>query len=258
MTAAAVKPSKPKLTLRDTSDLMLELNRYIDDHVDELELNGGALPDDLARLLDEIDASRGERADAIAFKLDEFTGYATTAKATKDRAARRQKVWDNAITALRAYALREVERLGGAPIKGASAVLRIQINGGAPATECRFDNEQLLAFADASVQTEPREGGIARYVAHPLAAFITVVRTAVLDKKALGAAYEARRAELERDIALLSESDIPWLDGQRPENATPEQVEVILADMRAKYIADNLAAEFPGITVTRGHHLRVE
>lgn len=247
MSTATAKKPRERLTLRDTSDLMLDLNRYIEDHVDELELNGGALPDDLAALLDEIEASRAERADAIAYKVDEFTGYATTAKATKDRAARRQKVWENAIAALKAYALRQLERAGGDPIRGAIAVLRIQTNS-APATECRFDNEQLLAFADASIETAPLMGGITRYEPHPLARFLTVQRMAVLDKKALGAAYEARREEL----ALMEALELS-VDGGPESKKDPT-----VAEQAAIRIDQILAAEFPGVTVTRGHHLRID
>ncbi len=243
--SAATKKPRETLTLRDTTDLLIDLNRWIEDHVDELELNGGALPDDLAKLHDEINGSRADRADAIAYKVDEFTGFATTAKAVKDRSARRQKVWENAVAAIKAYALREVERAGGDRIRGAVAVLRIQGNS-APATEVRFDNEQLLAFADSSVSVPPIEGGVMRYEPHPLAKYITVERIAHVDRKAIGAAYEARGEELHLEASL--ELSLIEDGGERE----------VAAEAWARRVNEILAAEFPGVTVTRGHHLRID
>lgn len=248
MSAAATKAPKmrERLTLRDVTDLLLLVGDYVETHVDELELNGGALPDDLAQLLDEIEAATADRVDAIAAKIDEFVGYATTAKATEDRAARRRRVWENATKALKAYALRQVERHGGTPLKGAAATLRLQRNG-APSVEVRFTDEQLLDLA--SVET------------HPLARFLTVQRVAKLDSRALGAAYEARRAELEGEAELIGESDVAGLadDVNAAEGAVSSgELERRVSEARDLYVADHLAAEFPGVACVRGHHLRID
>jgi hypothetical protein len=258
MTAAAKAPKAPreKLTLRDSSDLLLAVGQWVEDNIDTLELNGGALPDDLALLLDEIIASRVERAEAIVHKLDEFTGYATSAKATKDRAARRQKVWENTIAALEAYAQREIERGGGEPIKAPSATLRLQRNG-QPAVVCRFDNTQLCNFYDARELT-PREDGGLRVANHPLARFLSVERVATLDRKALGAAYEARREELESEAAQFTDDDLAGLYSGPEFSAGAYPANRSRAEMRTHYVAQALTDEFPGVTVTRGHHLRID
>lgn len=246
---------KPRLTLRDTTDLFLELDRYLDEHVDEIEMNGGALPDDLAALLDEIALAHKNRVDALAAKLDEFAGLAATAKATKDRAARREKVWTNTAAAIKKYVLHELERLAVDRIIGATAVLRRQINS-APAVECTLTPEQLMDICD---DDEP----------HPLVPYLTVKREAVLDRKALAVAYLARREQLEAETPLLDESALTTLEwaqvadfGARADGATAhdeaEAVQWILEQKRRAYIADNLAAEFPGITVTRGYHVRID
>lgn len=242
----------PKLTLRDTTDLELLVDRWIEDHIDEVELSDGALPDDLAQLLDEVQASRAERADAIAFKLDRLAGDVMTAKATKDRAARRERVAANVIKAIKAYAKREVERGGGEPIKGTACVLRIQKNGGKPAVDVRFENEQLLAFADSSVphrnshplaQLPTDWAEELSHEPHPLARFIVVQRVAQVDTDRLALAYQARRSELELEVALELSAHPP----------TDAQV----ADVTAR-VDQTLAAEFPGVTVTRGTHLRID
>jgi hypothetical protein len=244
--SAATKPQAPKLTLRDTTELELLLDQWIEEHIDEVELGGGALPDDLAQLLDEVQASRAERADAIAAKVDRLTGDATAAKATKDRAARRERVATNAMKAIKAYAMREVQRLGGEPIRGTACVLRMQKNGGKPAVEVRFENEQLLAFKDTNTT---------------LSRFITIDRVARLDSDAIAVAYLARQTELEQEVELLGESDIPEeaLDALGPDDPTRrEAIPHVLQLMRSKYIARTLADEFPGVTVTRGFHLRID
>jgi hypothetical protein len=245
---------EPKLTLRDTTDLFLSINRWVEEHVDEVELNAGALPDDLAELLDQVDAAQHERADALAAKLDEFTGYVATARATKDRAARRQRVWENTISAIKAYVLRELDRLGVDRIRGATAVLRAQRNS-QPSVECSVDAADLLLLADGT----PARPDHAR-----LLPFLTVQRTATIDKKKLAAAYERRCAELEREVQLLGESDIPDEYASRLEELARHGVSrrhaiaSLLDEMRRQYIAHALDAEFPFVSCVRGVHLRID
>jgi hypothetical protein len=234
--SAATKAPPAKLTLRDSTDLMLLVDQWVEDHVDELELNGGALPEDLAAILDEIKAGREERAEAIVWKLDQFAGNSSSAKATKDRAARRQKVWDNATAALKAYALRELEREGGTKIKAPSATLRIQSNS-SPTVDVRFDNEQMLTFIDAG--------------AHPLAKYLVVARVVSIDKKALGAAYEARRAE------LIDESQ-QYDTLIHPDEPGYEEAWKEVLELRTHHVEQALATEFPGVSCVRGHHLRID
>jgi Siphovirus Gp157 len=243
--ATATKPREP-ITLRDSTDLLLEINRWIEEHVDEIELAGGALPDELAAMLGAIDATTVKKVDAIAAKLDEFVGYATTAKATKDRAARRQKVWENASTALKAYVLHELARRGVDRLRGASATLRAQINS-APAVECRLDNEALLAICDY----DGDQDNIADIPLHPLTKYFTIERTVHIDKRRLGADFEARREELEREAAMLTEHDVAHQAEYGGEVTRIEHA-------RALYVADALSREFPAITVTRGSHLRID
>ena len=245
---------EPRLTLRDTTDLFLAINRWVEEHIDELELNGGALPDDLAALLDQVDAAQHERADAIAAKLDEFTGFVATARATKDRAARRQRVWENTISAIKAYVLRELDRLGVDRIRGATAVLRAQRNG-QPSVECHVDGADLLLLAD---------GNPARPDHERLLPYLAVQRTARIDTKKLAVAFEHRRTELEREVELLGESDIPDQYASRLEELVGHGVSrrhaiaSILDEMRAQYIAHALDAEFPFVSCVRGVHLRVD
>lgn len=251
MTTAA-RPAKvrDKLTLRDSIDLLLALNAAIEANIDEIELNGGALPDWMAAMLDEINDSLAGRADAIAYVVDQLKGDEVAAKATKDRAARREKVWGNSIAGIKAYALRELERLGENRVQGSASVLRIQRNG-SPSTDLTAPIEThqsiLLAAVDVS-------GALAR--------FVTVQRIATLDKKALGAAYEARREQLEADTELLALSDIPFdvaaTFADPDADVYAKRCAKELERMRAAYIADNLASEFPGVRCERGHHLRID
>lgn len=247
----ATKAPKPKLTLRDAVDLLGMVNQYIEEHVDEIELNGGALPDDMVAILDEVDAAAGDRVDALAAKIDELTGYAESAKATKDRATRREKVWKNAIASMKRYGALQVERNAGEPLKGTVATLRLQRNG-QPSCEHAYTDEQLLEFHDRGMLAED---------AHPLARFIKIKREPSFDAKALAAAYDARRAELELEADLIGAADIvDALDADIREAIewSDDELARRVAEARAAYIADNLANEFPGVKVTRGYHLRID
>lgn len=253
MTATATKIREP-LTLRDAADVFIVINEWIENHIDELELNGGALPDELAQLIDAADLTLVKKADAIAAKLDEFAGYAATAKATKDRAARREKVWNNAGAVLKAYALHQLQRLGRDRIRGASSTLRAQINSAA-AVDCRLDNDALYAIwsfdGHHDLPASP----------HPLIKYMTLEHVVHLDKKRIAADYLARRAQLEKDTPTLTYSDIPEhvADAMGPaDHCGLEAREEWCRTERQRRIDDVLSREFPTITVTRGSHLRVD
>lgn len=242
MTATKEKKPREKLTMHEAVDLLRALNVAVEDHVDEIELNGGALPDWMASMFDEVYASMADRADALAYVIDEMKGSAAASKATKDRAGRRERVWSNVVESIKAYALREVQASGEDRIKGTTCVLRIQ-NNSQPSTTCTLTPEQLVEAHDQS---------------GPLERFITVARVATLDTRALAVAYEARYADLVTESQLIGESDIEeaWVETGEPR--TPDETAQVLDQMRTIYIRDNLAAEFPGVTVVRGIHLRID
>lgn len=256
---ATTKAPREKLTLRDTVDLLSLLQGAIEDHVDEIELNEGALPDWLAQLLDEVDAALMERVDALAKVIDDFEGFASSAKATKDRAARRQKVWENAVKSMKAYGMLQVQRIGGGFVKGKSAVLRIH-NNSAPATTVNLTDEQLLEICaiDASNIL------VAGYKPHPLSPYLSVTRVVSIDKKALAAAFEARRDELARESELLGETDLPdevqqsiALNDDGDDTRHQHLAGAAIDGMRRNYVTTQLESEFPGVSVVRGVHLRI-
>lgn len=256
MTATKETRSRDRLTLRDSVDLYALINQWVEDNIDEVEFNEGALPDDLARLLDEVDASVAERVDGFAFKVDEFIGKAATAKATKDRAARREKVYANIIKSMKAYGFAQVQRNNGEPLKGITASLRIQRNGGNASVECSLTQEQLLDATDCHLVGPAISE-------HPLGQFLTATVEVTLNKELLAYHYEARAAVLASEARLIGESDIEAEftdpdDAARAALATPEEIERLLEQMRRVYVTAALATEFPGITCTRGSHLRID
>lgn len=259
MSPATAKKPRERLTLHETVDLLRMLDQAVEDHVDEIELNGGALPDWMATMFDEVAAAMADRADAIAAVVDEMKGNAASAKATKDRAARREKVWGNVVDSVKAYVKRELERNGGEAIRGTTSVLRLQRNG-QPSTELTMPEQQgtdyLLYCADAVDES-------GKHVS-PLARFIVVERMASLDKKKLADAYEARAAELEAEAELLGESDIP-ADVQHATNIAhmvgedrAAAVSRELVRIRDDYVNRALSAEFPGVRCIRGQHVRID
>jgi hypothetical protein len=168
---------------------------------------------------------------------------------------------------MKKYAVFQLERTEDRRLEGTTATLRLQRNG-VPSTELKAPAEThqaiLLAAYDSANRVVPF--GVTPAPLHPLAQFITVDRVATIDKKALGAAYEARAAELVRESELLGESDIGDEDLTRievyvaevPDANEADAVRAVLTDMRARYVADNLANEFPGVSCVRGSHLRID
>lgn len=241
-TATAKKPKepKPRLSLHESVELLRLLDQAVEDNIDEIELNGGALPDWMSAMFDEVGAAMADRADAIAAVVDEMKGNASSAKATKDRAARREKVWGNVVESIKRYVARELERNGDEPIKGTSTTLRFQRNS-SPSTKLVMPEDVqpvfLLHAADEGTG--------------PLARFITVQRIATLDTKALADAYEARAAVFSDEAAMLDARDLP-------QDVTPTNVAAAIAAMRADHVQRALASEFPGVSCVRGRHVRID
>lgn len=257
MSTATAKKPRERLSLHESVELLRLLDQAVEDNIDEIELNGGALPDWMASMFDEVAAAMVDRADAIAAVVDEMKGNVSSAKATKDRAARREKVWGNVIDSIKRYVAREIERNGGEPIRGTASVLRLQRNSQA-STELTMPEQQATDYLLYCADQVDHSGNHT----NPLARFIVVERMASLNKKALSDAYEARAAELESEAELLGESDVPddviaGLHGSGTP-ADPDDIAQEITRMRADYVQRALSAEFPGVRCIRGSHVRID
>lgn len=102
------------------------VNTWIADHPDELLANGGALPPDLAQLLDAAEGAFEQKAERVALKVRELIVEADAIQAEKDRLAQREKATRHAAESLKKYLKRHMEAVGLATVKGTYATIVIQ------------------------------------------------------------------------------------------------------------------------------------
>lgn len=268
MASAKQKAATPRPTLLDRVDALAIVDQFIAEHGDEILANGGALSPALAELLDTAEGEFADKLAAIDVKQRLLRGDEASNKAVAAAFTQKAKVTANARDEVMAWAHRGMVAAGREHVQTPHVNARIQ---NSPASlDHAYDAAQLLAIADS----EPAENG----EAHPLARFLTVQRAAVLDGRALLAAYLAREAALRDEandvtevnaatraaITRALDEEVEAMDAAGEERPTVEQYETERAARCAQwlrlwregYVRDTLAAEFPGVRVARGTHLR--
>lgn len=131
-TAAPAAPARPRATpglrLYEAAEQLATVERWIDEHADDILANGGALPPALEALLDEADLAFDEKAARVALVVRDFLAQAAAAKGEAARLKQREAVTTNAADALKAYLKRQIEA-ADRPVKHALAAVRVQRNG---------------------------------------------------------------------------------------------------------------------------------
>lgn len=269
VTAAATRPAKGKpVTLLERADALRIIEDWVREHEDEVLMNEGALPDELAALLEQADGDFDTKMERVAIKRRDFQAHEARAKAEKDYYAQRAKMWGNADEALRRYQHTCLSIAGRDRVKTALATVWLQ--NSPPAVRHTYQNETLCEIADASLvmPTPPPEDG------HPLAKYVTVELVAKLDTRAVLADWKARKQELEVEAETVvslttdeeegirlnleiaaAEMDTP-VDEVELASGIREALDEALLAKRADYVAGKLATEFPGITVEQHQHVR--
>ncbi len=101
---AARDEDRPRaVTLHDRAHSIAILTEWEHEHYDVILANDGALPDELAALLDDAEVEFTQKVTAVRAKIEELDASADAAKATKDRLAQREKVFRNAAKGLKRY-----------------------------------------------------------------------------------------------------------------------------------------------------------
>lgn len=261
-----------QVTLHELTEEYRVLGDWIEEHADEILVNGGVPTPALEELLAALDGDFETKLGRLILVCREFATNAGVAEGAKKavnaesaRLLQKQQMWENAEKSLRRYAQRQMEAVGRLKVKTTLATVWVQENQ--PKLAHGFDNAALVAIHDAEERDALADFGNPTPTEpppppHPLARFVTVQRVATLDEAALLMAYEARRVELEADVEPMGPSDLPadvaeqidWIeDTAERETAKARAVE----QFRARYVRERLDAEFPGITVTRSASLRI-
>lgn len=273
MATKTKEAAAPRITLADRLRDVEQVETWIDEHGDELLANGGELPPALAALVDVAERGLAEKVEARAAVILHLQDDAKVCQSWEARYRQRRTVLEHAAKGLKEFTKTQLEAAGQLRVETPLGVVRVQDNP-QPSVRHDFDGESLLAIADGAAAGDEA----ALFPASRLAEFIRVetVRTATLDTKALLAAYQAREqallTEAEGLVAGyddLSEREQEALDvevsaaAEAAGIAEPDEafgapyLTAAITWARRAYVREMLAAEFPGVTVTRGTHLRI-
>lgn len=244
--AAPKAAAPPRPTLLDRLEALAFVNAWIDEHHDEILVNDGALPDELAQLLDAAEGDLATKLAAIDVIRRQHRGAEATAKAIAASFTQKARVAANAERGLIAWAKRAMEAFGTLAVKQ-DGVVNARIIANPPKAEHAYTSDDLLEIVkrrERELRDTPH--GVAAQPGHPLLSYIHTQLTATLDTKALLADYEAARDALAETAATL------W--PMEPDDDAQLTGEIVAA--RIGYVQKKLAERFPGVVVTQGTHLR--
>lgn len=232
------------------------LNAWIAEATANGEVEEGVLPDYLAELVEIGDASFREKVLRAGRKALALQGEAKLIAEEVARLAARKQARERDADRLKEYIKLCLELAGEAKVADPFVTVRVQRNS-APSTACTLGQEELARlFHDEQ---------------SPVNKLVKEIPTSyALDTKAAGAAYLARRKELEaeaeRTITLdtlrdevethysgnfVLAADALGIDDDEATDAD------LLAARRQHHVTEALAREFPGITAAVGSHVRI-
>lgn len=114
------------VTLYELTSQLQILDAQIEERAAEIDANGGALPDDLAALLDDAEEAFDAKVERVALYIKTLGHTAVAVATERDRLAARVKALDTAKAALTEYLKRSLEAAGKKDVKGTLANVAIQ------------------------------------------------------------------------------------------------------------------------------------
>lgn len=93
---------------------------------DALLANGGVVDDEQLAALESLEYDFDTKAERVAWVIREMEGNSSLAKAESDRLAARAKALENGANGLKAYLLREMERVDRKEIKRPLVTVKVQ------------------------------------------------------------------------------------------------------------------------------------
>lgn len=133
-------------TLYDLSALMQVLNAQIELRADEIAANGGALPNDLAAMLDDAEGKFGDKVENIVVVLREILLDSIKAATERDRLSSRVKSLDARHAALKDYLKRSIEAAGLTRVESALATVTVQPSA---SIHSSLSSDQLALLCEA-------------------------------------------------------------------------------------------------------------
>lgn len=118
--------STSTLKLYEHADAIQVVEDWILEHDEEIRAAGGALPDELAQLLEGAQLGFREKVEGVALVILGMKATAAAIKEEEARLAARRKHFDNAAAGLTNYLHAQLERAGERKVEGLRATVAIQ------------------------------------------------------------------------------------------------------------------------------------
>ncbi|HEX5437164.1 MAG TPA: siphovirus Gp157 family protein [Gemmatimonadaceae bacterium] len=157
------------LKLYGTTDALLTVRTWIEEHADEIIAAGGEMPAELAALVDEAEGAFEEKVERVALYIRELLSTAKAVKEEADRLAARARHMERAADGLKGYLLAQLQRADVQKVAGQLVTVRRQKSP--PSVRCAVEPAALF----------DRWGGL----------YVQRKETYTLDSKAIIAAYKA-------------------------------------------------------------------
>lgn len=164
------------LKLYETADAIAVVREWVYEHDDLIRNSEGALPDELAALLETAEGDFKAKAENVGLFIRELVSSSKAVKDERDRLDARAKHYDRAAEGLKAYLKCQMERSGIPKVEGKLVTVRLQKN--APAVKCLLSQDDL-----GRMRAEPELSSLV----------VTVPESFRLDADAVKAEWKAGR-----------------------------------------------------------------
>lgn len=114
------------VALYDRTAALLQIDAWIEESAAEIAANEGALPDELAALLDEAEGAWEEKVERVALYVNSLGATADAIKTEENRLRERRKAHENAAKRLKAYLQGQLELVGREKVSRPLATVALQ------------------------------------------------------------------------------------------------------------------------------------
>jgi hypothetical protein len=140
------------LKLYQTVDALNVVREWIYEHDDEIRNAEGALPDELAALLEQAETDLETKAESVALFVRELYSNAKAVRDERDRLDARVRHYERAAESLKDYLKFQLERSGIAKVEGKLATVRLQKSP--PSIKALLDQDALARMKADPATTE--------------------------------------------------------------------------------------------------------
>lgn len=134
------------LRLYEITDQLDVVRDWLYEHDEEIRAAEGAIPDELAALLNEVEGDFKSKAENVALFVRELIANSKAVKEERDRLDAKAKHYERSAESLKAYLKLNMERADIPKVEGKLVSVRLQKNP--PAVKVLLDQETLGKMRD--------------------------------------------------------------------------------------------------------------